>query len=111
MTTRLASARFVFVRRFTGRGVGETQSEKVSWEQLRDRREDVRAECRAEAWRCSISVGTQDDRYEVGYGRSAPVRRVGWYTEFMLVRDPASIELRRKVGIELRNGFIGPTVR
>ena len=95
-----------FVNTTLGEAWEEDLTEKVDWEQLRDRREVYAAQVPA---RCVVLMGgidTQDDRYELrvwGFGAGEEAwliyRRV-------LTGDPASGELLRQVGLELHRQFI-----
>lgn len=93
-----------FVNTTLGEVWEEDQSEKLDWEQLRDRRETF-GQVPARAVALFGGIDTQDDRYEgrvwaYGAGEEA------WLVHrFILTGDPASIELRRKVGRELHRHF------
>jgi len=94
-----------FVNTTLGEPWEEDLTEKVDWEQLRDRREVFAAQVPA---RCVVLMGgidTQDDRYELrvwGFGANEEAwlvyRRV-------LTGDPDSAELLRQVGLELHRQF------
>ncbi|WP_314408900.1 terminase gpA endonuclease subunit [Pseudomonas kuykendallii] len=93
---------------FVNTTLGETweddQGEKLDWEQLHGRRE-VWAGIPARAVTLQGGIDTQDDRYEgrvwaFGAGEEA------WLVHrFILMGDPASEELRRKVGVEIHRQF------
>lgn len=88
----------------------EDQSERVEWEVLYGRREiypctDYVPE---QALGLFGGIDTQDDRYEgrvwaLGAGEEKWLVR-----RFILNGDPASVELRRKVGVELHREFKRP---
>lgn len=88
----------------------EDQGERVEWETLYGRREIYPCTDRVPEQVLGIFVGidTQDDRYEVrhwgfGVGEEAWLLRTT-----ILTGDPASAELRRKVGVELNREFKRP---
>jgi phage terminase large subunit GpA-like protein len=88
----------------------EDQGERVEWETLYGRREIYPCTDRVPEQVLGIFVGidTQDDRYEVrhwgfGVGEEAWLLRTT-----ILTGDPASAELRRKVGLELNREFKRP---
>lgn len=93
---------------FTNTTLGETweddKGEKLDWEVLHGRRETW-AEVPGNAVTLMGGIDTQDDRYEgrvwaFGKGEEA------WLVyRFILTGDPASEELRRKVGLELHKQF------
>lgn len=93
-----------FVNTTLGEVWEEDQGEKLDWEQLRARRE-VYAKVPDRAVALFGGIDTQDDRYEgrvwaYGAGEEA------WLVHrFILTGDPASTELRRKVGRELHRQF------
>ncbi|PTQ70362.1 phage terminase large subunit family protein [Pseudomonas sp. GV071] len=88
----------------------EDQSERMEWETLYGRREiyphtDYVPECVLGIF---VGIDTQDDRYEIrhwgfGVGEEAWLLRTS-----ILTGDPASGELRRKVGLELNREFKRP---
>lgn len=95
-----------FVNTTLGEVWEEDQSEKVSWEQLRDRRERYHAQVPGRGVALFGSVDTQDDRYE-GRVWAFGAGEESWLVHrFILYGDPASVELRRKVGIELHRQFM-----
>lgn len=88
----------------------EDQSERVEWETLYGRREIYPCTDHVPEQALGLfgGIDTQDDRYELR------VWAVGAGEEFWLIRrmiltgDPASVELRRKVGVELNREFRRP---
>lgn len=94
---------------FTNTTLGEVwvedQGEKLDWEILHARREIWQGEVPGRAVVLMGGIDTQDDRLEgrvwaFGAGEEAWLIR-----RFILTGDPASEELRRKVGIEIRRQF------
>lgn len=99
-----------FVNTTKGEVWVEDQGERVEWETLYGRREIYPCTDHVPEQTLGIFAGidTQDDRYEVRHWG------VGAGEEFWLIRreilmgDPASVELRRKVGLELNREFKRP---
>lgn len=93
---------------FVNTTLGETweddQGEKIEWEQLHARRETW-AEVPAMALVLMGGIDTQDDRYE-GRVWAFGAGEESWLVHrFILHGDPASEELRRKVGVEIQRQF------
>ncbi|MEN5225541.1 terminase gpA endonuclease subunit [Pseudomonas asiatica] len=93
-----------FVNTTLGEVWEEDQGEKLDWEQLRDRRE-VFGEVPARAVALFGGIDTQDDRYEGRVWAYGPGEEAWLVHRFILTGDPASIELRRKVGREIHRHF------
>ena len=93
-----------FINTTRGEVWEEEQGDKVEWEQLYGRRE-IYPEVPLAGLTLQGGIDTQDDRYEgriwaFGLGEEA------WLIHrFILTGDPASEELRRKVGLELHRMF------
>lgn len=93
---------------FVNTTLGETweddQGEKVDWEQLHARRETF-GEVPELGLVLMGGIDTQDDRYE-GRVWAFGAGEESWLVHrFILMGDPASEELRRKVGVELNRLF------
>lgn len=93
---------------FVNTTLGETweddQGEKVDWEQLHARRETF-GEVPELGLVLMGGIDTQDDRYE-GRVWAFGAGEESWLVHrFILTGDPASEELRRKVGVELNRLF------
>ena len=94
-----------FVNTTLGEVWEEDQTEKVDWEQLRDRRENYGAQVPGRAVALFGSIDTQDDRYE-GRVWAFGAGEESWLVyRFILYGDPASQVLRKKVGVELNRQF------
>lgn len=94
-----------FVNTTLGEPWEEDLTEKVDWEQLRDRREVYAAQVPARCVALMGGIDTQDDRYELrvwGFGADEEAWLV--YRR-ILTGDPASLELLRQVGLELHRQF------
>lgn len=92
------------LKTFTNTTLGETweedQGEKVEWEVLYGRRE-VYPQVPERAVVLVGGIDTQDDRYEGRVWAFAPGEESWLVDRWILHGDPASDELRRKVGIKL----------
>ena len=93
---------------FVNTTLGETweddQGEKVDWEQLYMRRE-VFPQVPARGLTLMGSIDTQDDRYE-GRVWAFGVGEEAWLVDkWVLMGDPASEELRRKVGLKIHHMY------
>lgn len=96
------------LKTFTNTTLGEPWEEaadKVEWEQLYGRREVWAGEVPAQAVVLTGGIDTQDDRYEGRVWAWAPGEEAWLVHRFILMGDPASEELRRKVGLELHRQF------
>lgn len=96
------------LKTFTNTTLGETWEEayeKVDWETLYGRREVWTGEVPARAVVLTGGIDTQDDRYEGRVWAWAPGEEAWLVHRFILMGDPASEELRRKVGLELHRQF------
>lgn len=96
------------LKTFTNTTLGETweeMAEKVDWEMLYGRREVWTGEVPASAVVLTGGIDTQDDRYEGRVWAWAPGEEAWLVHRFILMGDPASEELRRKVGLELQRQF------
>lgn len=93
-----------FINTTLGEAWQEDQGERLEWQQLYARRE-IYPQVPGRAVALFGGIDTQDDRYEgrvwaFGAGEEA------WLVhKFVLVGDPASVELRKKVGIEIKKLF------
>lgn len=93
-----------FMNTTRGEVFEEDQGEKIDWEVLYGRRE-IYPEVPLHGLTLQGGIDTQDDRYEIrvwafGLGEEA------WLVHrSILYGDPASIELRRKVGVEIHRLF------
>lgn len=96
------------LKTFTNTTLGETweedQGEKVEWETLYGRRE-VYPQVPAGALVLVGGIDTQDDRYEARVWAFGKGEECWLVHRWILNGDPASEELRRKVGIELHKQF------
>ena len=94
-----------FVNTTLGEPWEEDLTEKVDWEQLRERREVYTAPVPARCVALTGGIDTQDDRYELrvwGWGAGEE----SWLVyRRVLTGDPASAELLRQVGRELHRQF------
>lgn len=93
---------------FTNTTLGEVWEEtqdKVEWDALYGRREVWAAQVPQRAVLLTGGIDTQDDRYEGRVWAWGPGEEVWLVHRFILMGDPASEELRRKVGIELQRQF------
>lgn len=96
------------LKSFTNTTLGETweedQGEKVEWEVLYGRRE-VYPQVPGRALALFGGIDTQDDRYE-GRVWAFGVGEECWLVDrWILTGDPASDELRRKVGLKIAQQF------
>lgn len=94
-----------FVNTTLGETFDENEGEKVAWEVLYGRREVWTGQVPALAVLLTGSVDTQDDRYEGRVWAWGPGEEAWLVYRFILMGDPASEELQRKVGIELQKQF------
>ncbi len=99
-----------FINTTRGEVWEEDQGERLEWETLYGRREVFPCtDCVPEqALGLFCGIDTQDDRYEgrvwaFGSGEEAWLIR-----RFILTGDPASVELRRKVSLEIKREFKRP---
>lgn len=96
---------------FTNTTLGETwdddQGEKLDWEQLYGRREVFPA-VPERALILTGGIDTQDDRYEGRIWAWGAGEEAWLVHRFILHGDPASEELKRKVGLELQRQFTRP---
>ena len=93
---------------FTNTTLGEVWEEtqdKVEWDALYGRREVWASQVPHRAVVLTGGIDTQDDRYEGRVWAWGPGEEVWLVHRFILMGDPASEELRRKVGIELQRQF------
>lgn len=97
------------LKTFTNTTLGETwdedQGDKVDWEVLYGRREVWTGEVPALAVVLTGGIDTQDDRYEGRVWAWGQGEEAWLIYRFVLMGDPASEELRRKVGVELQRQF------
>ncbi|WP_445677592.1 phage terminase large subunit family protein [Pseudomonas putida] len=94
-----------FVNTTLGEVWEEDQTEKVSWEQLRERREVYAAPVPARALVLMGGIDTQDDRYELRVWAFGKGEEAWLIYRRVLTGDPASAELLRQVGLELHRLF------
>lgn len=93
---------------FTNTTLGEVWEEmqdKVEWDALYGRREVWAGEIPQRAVVLTGGIDTQDDRYEGRVWAWAPGEEAWLVYRFILMGDPASEVLRRKVGAELQKQF------
>lgn len=93
---------------FTNTTLGETWEEvqgKVDWEVMYGRREVWAGQVPQRGVVLTGFVDTQDDRYEGRVWAWGPGEEAWLVHRFILMGDPASEELRRKVGLELQRQF------
>jgi len=93
---------------FTNTTLGEVWEEtqdKAEWDALYGRREVWASQVPHRAVVLTGGIDTQDDRYEGRVWAWGPGEEVWLVHRFILKGDPASEELRRKVGIELQRQF------
>lgn len=97
------------LKTFTNTTLGETweedQGPQVEWEVLHGRREIWAGEVPERAVALFGGIDTQDDRYEGRVWAFAPGEEAWLVRRFILHGDPASEELRRKVGAELHRQY------
>ncbi|MVW75385.1 phage terminase large subunit family protein [Pseudomonas xionganensis] len=97
------------LKTFTNTTLGETweedQGEKLDWEALYGRREVWTGEVPLLGAVLTGGIDTQDDRYEGRVWAWGPGEEAWLIHRFVLMGDPASEELRRKVGVELQRQF------
>lgn len=93
-----------FVNTTLGEVWDDDQGEKVEWEQLYGRRE-VYPEVPQQAVALMGGIDTQDDRYEGRVYAFGPGEEAWLVHRFILTGDPASEELRRKVGLQVHRQF------
>jgi len=93
------------LKTFVNTTLGETweddQGEKVDWEQLHARREIWQGVVPQAACALFGGIDTQDDRYEGRVWAVGPGEELWLVDRWILHGDPASEELRRKVGLQL----------
>lgn len=93
------------LKTFVNTTLGETweddQGEKVDWEQLHARREIWQGAVPQAACALFGGIDTQDDRYEGRVWAVGPGEEFWLIDRWILHGDPASEELRRKVGLQL----------
>lgn len=94
-----------FVNTTLGEVWEEDQTEKVSWELLRERREVYAAPVPARALVLMGGIDTQDDRYELRVWAFGKGEESWLIYRRVLTGDPASAELLRQVGLELHRLF------
>lgn len=94
-----------FVNTTLGETFDENEGEKVAWEVLYGRREVWTGQIPALAVLLTGSVDTQDDRYEGRVWAWGPGEEAWLVYRFILMGDPASEELKRKVGLEFQKQF------
>jgi len=94
-----------FINTTLGEAWEEDQGEQLEWQQLAARRE-VYAE--VPPWVVAIfgGIDTQDDRYEGRFWGFGAGEESWLIHKFILTGDPASVELRKKVGLELKKRFV-----
>ena len=99
-----------FVNTTKGEVWVEDQGERVEWETLYGRREIYHCTDYVPEQVLGIFVGidTQDDRYEVRHWGIGAGEEKWLLRRAILTGDPASVELRRKVGLELNREFKRP---
>lgn len=94
---------------FTNTTLGECwegdQGEKLEWEQLHARREVWQGVVPGRAVTLMGGIDSQDDRYEGRVWAFGPGEECWLVHRFILSGDPASEELRRKVGVEIHRQF------
>lgn len=93
-----------FVNTTLGETWDDDQGEKVDWEVLYGRRE-VFPEVPQRAVVLMGGIDTQDDRLEGRVWAFGPGEEAWLIHRFILTGDPASEELRRKVGLEVHRQF------
>lgn len=93
-----------FVNTTLGETWDDDQGEKVDWEVLYGRRE-VYPEVPQAAVVLMGGIDTQDDRYEGRVWAFGPGEESWLVHRFILTGDPASEELRRKVGLQIHKQF------
>lgn len=96
-----------FINTTLGETFDEDEGEKVEWETLYGRRE-VFPQIPARAVALMGGIDTQDDRYEGRVWAFGAGEEKWLVHRFILHGDPASEELRRKVGLELHRQFTRP---
>lgn len=94
-----------FVNTTLGETFDDSEGEKVEWEVLYGRREVWAGEVPELAVLLTGSVDTQDDRYEGRVWAWGPGEEAWLVYRFILLGDPASEELKRKVGLEFQKQF------
>ncbi|MCE1117458.1 phage terminase large subunit family protein [Pseudomonas sp. NMI795_08] len=94
-----------FVNTTLGETFDENEGEKVAWEVLYGRREVWTGQIPSLAVLLTGSVDTQDDRYEGRVWAWGPGEEAWLVYRFILMGDPASEELKRKVGLEFQKQF------
>lgn len=94
-----------FVNTTLGEVWEEDETDKVSWEQLRDRREVWVGQVPARAVVLTGGIDTQDDRYELRVWAWGASEESWLVYRRILTGDPSSQELLRQVGIELHRQF------
>lgn len=94
-----------FVNTTLGEVWEEDDTDKVSWEQLRDRREVWVGQVPARAVVLTGGIDTQDDRYELRVWAWGASEESWLVYRRILTGDPSSPELLRQVGLELHRQF------
>lgn len=99
-----------FINTTRGEVWEEDQGERLEWETLYGRREIYPHTDYLPEWVLGIFVGidTQDDRYEIRHWGVGVGEEMWLLRTTILTGDPASAELRRKVGLELNREFKRP---
>lgn len=96
-----------FINTTLGETFDEDEGDKVEWETLYGRRE-VFPQVPLRAVALVGGIDTQDDRYEGRVWAFGAGEECWLVHRFILHGDPASEELRRKVGLEIHRQFIRP---
>lgn len=94
-----------FINTTLGEAWEEDQAEQMDWQQLYARRE-IYPEVPAKVLAIFGGIDTQDDRYEGRFWGFGAGEEAWLIHKFVLMGDPASEELRRKVGIQLKRRFV-----
>ena len=96
-----------FINTTLGETFDEDEGDKVEWETLYGRRE-VFPQIPARAVALMGGIDTQDDRFEGRVWAFGAGEEKWLVHRFILHGDPASEELRRKVGLEIHRQFTRP---
>lgn len=96
-----------FINTTLGETFDEDEGDKVEWETLYGRRE-VFPQIPSRAVALMGGIDTQDDRYEGRVWAFGAGEEKWLVHRFILHGDPASEELRRKVGLEIHRQFTRP---
>lgn len=99
-----------FINTTRGEVWEEDQGERVDWENLYGRREIYPCTDHVPEQTLGLfgGIDTQDDRYEGRVWAFGAGEEMWLIRRFILTGDPASVELRRKVGIEINREFKRP---